>query len=165
MGKKVLYFITSEDITGVELAMEHTEDDEVNAVTNSGRGDNGREDECKIMNRRRLGRATACRRRFDQAPGVLDEKRVGSRVPTRLEMPVIERTSAALVGPSSRRRPGAPGGEEPNVIRPRASLPSFSGPLRARPGRTAGCGLPGSCPRGRRRSSSTARWPDPREPP
>jgi sulfur relay protein TusB/DsrH len=29
MGKKVLYFITSEDITGVELAMEHTEDDDV----------------------------------------------------------------------------------------------------------------------------------------
>ncbi len=27
MGKKVLYFITSEDITGVELAMEHTEED------------------------------------------------------------------------------------------------------------------------------------------
>ncbi|TES94862.1 MAG: hypothetical protein E3J90_11110 [Promethearchaeota archaeon] len=29
MSKKVLYFITSEDITGVELAMEHTEEDEV----------------------------------------------------------------------------------------------------------------------------------------
>lgn len=29
MGKKVLYFITSEDITGVELAMEHTEEDDV----------------------------------------------------------------------------------------------------------------------------------------
>ena len=29
MGKKVLYFITSEDITGVELAMEHTDDDDV----------------------------------------------------------------------------------------------------------------------------------------
>lgn len=29
MGKKVLYFITSEDITGVELAMEHTDEDEV----------------------------------------------------------------------------------------------------------------------------------------
>jgi len=27
--KKVLYFITSEDITGVELAMEHTEEDDV----------------------------------------------------------------------------------------------------------------------------------------
>ena len=29
MGKKVLYFITSEDITGVDLAMEHTDDDDV----------------------------------------------------------------------------------------------------------------------------------------
>ena len=29
MGKKVLYFITSEDITGVELAMEHTNEDDV----------------------------------------------------------------------------------------------------------------------------------------
>jgi sulfur relay protein TusB/DsrH len=29
VGKKVLYFITSEDITGVELAMEHTDDDDV----------------------------------------------------------------------------------------------------------------------------------------
>ncbi|GAI77809.1 MAG: sulfurtransferase complex subunit TusB [Promethearchaeota archaeon Loki_b31] len=29
MGKKVLYFITSEDITGVELASEHTEEDAV----------------------------------------------------------------------------------------------------------------------------------------
>ena len=29
MGKKVLYFITSEDITGVELAMEHTEEEDV----------------------------------------------------------------------------------------------------------------------------------------
>ena len=29
MNKKVLYFITSEDITGVELAMEHTEEDDV----------------------------------------------------------------------------------------------------------------------------------------
>ena len=29
MGKKVLYFITSEDITGVQLAMEHTDDDDV----------------------------------------------------------------------------------------------------------------------------------------
>jgi len=29
MGKKVLYFITSEDITGVELAIEHTNEDEV----------------------------------------------------------------------------------------------------------------------------------------
>ncbi len=29
MGKKVLYFITSEDFTGVELAMEHTDDDDV----------------------------------------------------------------------------------------------------------------------------------------
>jgi sulfur relay protein TusB/DsrH len=29
MGKKVLYFITSEDITGVELAMEHTDEDDV----------------------------------------------------------------------------------------------------------------------------------------
>jgi sulfur relay protein TusB/DsrH len=29
MGKKVLYFITSEDISGVELAMEHTDEDEV----------------------------------------------------------------------------------------------------------------------------------------
>jgi len=29
MGKKVLYFITSEDITGIELAMEHTDDDDV----------------------------------------------------------------------------------------------------------------------------------------
>jgi len=29
MGKKVLYFITSDDITGVELAMEHTDDDDV----------------------------------------------------------------------------------------------------------------------------------------
>ena len=29
MSKKVLYFITSEDITGVELAMEHTDEDEV----------------------------------------------------------------------------------------------------------------------------------------
>ncbi|TFG02317.1 MAG: sulfurtransferase complex subunit TusB [Promethearchaeota archaeon] len=29
MGKKVLYFITGEDITGVELAMEHTDDDDV----------------------------------------------------------------------------------------------------------------------------------------
>ena len=29
MGKKVLYFVTSEDITGVELAMEHTDDDDV----------------------------------------------------------------------------------------------------------------------------------------
>lgn len=29
VGKKVLYFITSEDITGVELAMEHSGEDEV----------------------------------------------------------------------------------------------------------------------------------------
>ena len=29
MGKKVLYFITSEDFTGVELAMEHTDEDDV----------------------------------------------------------------------------------------------------------------------------------------
>ena len=29
MGIKVLYFITSEDITGVELAMEHTDEDDV----------------------------------------------------------------------------------------------------------------------------------------
>ena len=29
MGKKVLYFISSEDITGVELAIEHTDDDDV----------------------------------------------------------------------------------------------------------------------------------------
>jgi len=29
MGKKVLYFITSEDITGVELAIEHTNEDDV----------------------------------------------------------------------------------------------------------------------------------------
>ena len=29
MGKKVLYFITSEDITGVELAMEHSDEDDV----------------------------------------------------------------------------------------------------------------------------------------
>lgn len=29
MGKKVLYFITSEDISGVELAMEHTDEDDV----------------------------------------------------------------------------------------------------------------------------------------
>ncbi len=29
MGKKVLYFITSEDITGVELAIEHTNDDDI----------------------------------------------------------------------------------------------------------------------------------------
>jgi len=29
MGKKVLYFITSEDITGVKLAMEHTDEDDV----------------------------------------------------------------------------------------------------------------------------------------
>ncbi|TFG22378.1 MAG: sulfurtransferase complex subunit TusB [Promethearchaeota archaeon] len=29
MGKKVLYFITSEDITGIELAMEHSDDDDV----------------------------------------------------------------------------------------------------------------------------------------
>jgi len=29
MGKKVLYFITSEDIAGVELASEHTEEDAV----------------------------------------------------------------------------------------------------------------------------------------
>ena len=29
MAKKVLYFITSEDITGVKLAMEHTDDDDV----------------------------------------------------------------------------------------------------------------------------------------
>ena len=29
MGKKILYFITSEDITGVELAMEHTDEDDV----------------------------------------------------------------------------------------------------------------------------------------
>ena len=29
MGKKVLYFITSEDITGVELAMEHSAEDDV----------------------------------------------------------------------------------------------------------------------------------------
>jgi sulfur relay protein TusB/DsrH len=29
MGKKVLYFITSEDITGVELAMEHKDEDDV----------------------------------------------------------------------------------------------------------------------------------------
>jgi len=29
MGKKVLYFITSEDITGVELASEHTGEDAV----------------------------------------------------------------------------------------------------------------------------------------
>jgi len=29
MSKKVLYFITSEDITGVELAMEHTDEDDV----------------------------------------------------------------------------------------------------------------------------------------
>ena len=29
MAKKVLYFITSEDITGVEIAMEHSIEDEV----------------------------------------------------------------------------------------------------------------------------------------
>lgn len=29
MGKKVLYFITSEDVTGVELAMEHSDEDDV----------------------------------------------------------------------------------------------------------------------------------------
>jgi sulfur relay protein TusB/DsrH len=29
MGKKVLYFISSEDITGVQLAMEHSSEDEV----------------------------------------------------------------------------------------------------------------------------------------
>ena len=29
MGKKVLYFITSEDITGVDLAMEHTDEDDI----------------------------------------------------------------------------------------------------------------------------------------
>jgi sulfur relay protein TusB/DsrH len=29
MGKKVMYFITSEDITGVELAMEHTDEDDI----------------------------------------------------------------------------------------------------------------------------------------
>ena len=29
MGKKILYFITSEDITGIELAIEHTDDDDV----------------------------------------------------------------------------------------------------------------------------------------
>ncbi len=29
MGKKVLYFITSDDISGVELAMEHTDEDDV----------------------------------------------------------------------------------------------------------------------------------------
>jgi sulfur relay protein TusB/DsrH len=29
MSKKVLYFITSEDITGVELAMEHSDEDDV----------------------------------------------------------------------------------------------------------------------------------------
>ncbi len=29
MGKKVLYFISSEDITGVQLAMEHTDEDDV----------------------------------------------------------------------------------------------------------------------------------------
>jgi len=29
MTKKVLYFITSEDITGVELAMEHSDEDDV----------------------------------------------------------------------------------------------------------------------------------------
>lgn len=29
MGKKVLYFITSEDETGVELAMEHSDEDDV----------------------------------------------------------------------------------------------------------------------------------------
>ncbi|GAH40432.1 unnamed protein product, partial [marine sediment metagenome] len=29
MGKKVLYFITSEDITGVELASEHSGEDAV----------------------------------------------------------------------------------------------------------------------------------------
>lgn len=29
MGKKVLYFVTSEDIAGVELASEHTEEDAV----------------------------------------------------------------------------------------------------------------------------------------
>ena len=29
MAKKVLYFITSEDITGVEIAMEHTDEDDV----------------------------------------------------------------------------------------------------------------------------------------
>ena len=29
MGKKVLYFITSEDITGVELAIEHTNEDDI----------------------------------------------------------------------------------------------------------------------------------------
>jgi len=29
MGKKVLYFITSEDITGVELAIEHSNEDDV----------------------------------------------------------------------------------------------------------------------------------------
>ena len=32
MGKKVLYFITSEDITGVEFAMEHTDDDDVTVL-------------------------------------------------------------------------------------------------------------------------------------
>ena len=29
MGKKILYFITSEDISGVELAIEHNNDDDV----------------------------------------------------------------------------------------------------------------------------------------
>ena len=29
MGKKVLYFITSEDLTGIELAKEHTGEDDV----------------------------------------------------------------------------------------------------------------------------------------
>lgn len=29
MSKKVLYFITSEDITGVDLAMEHSDEDDV----------------------------------------------------------------------------------------------------------------------------------------
>jgi sulfur relay protein TusB/DsrH len=29
VGKKVLYFITSEDETGVQLAMEHTDEDDV----------------------------------------------------------------------------------------------------------------------------------------
>ncbi len=29
MGKKVLYFISSEDITGIQLAMEHTDEDDV----------------------------------------------------------------------------------------------------------------------------------------
>lgn len=32
MAKKVLYFITSEDITGVKIAMEHTTEDEVTII-------------------------------------------------------------------------------------------------------------------------------------